>query len=66
MKTAIENIRVTIDRIEYIIETASEVDQKVGRPRNRQARFSLILRRPAGCSRYASFLYTDGTFCKPF
>ena len=66
MKATIENLRTTIENVEYIIETAEEVTQKVGRPRNLQARFSLTLRRPRGCRLYASFLYTDGTFCKPF
>ena len=66
MTVEIGHLRITIDSIEYIIETAKEVLQKVGRPRNRQARFCLILRRPRGCNRYTSFMYNDGTCCNPF
>ncbi len=60
-------MRIEIDKIPYVIEEAKAVKTgKVGRPRNKQAKFSLILRRPQGCNRYASFAYHDGTFCRPF
>ncbi len=59
-------MRVTFDNIEYVIEEAKKIKQKVGRPRKRQAKYSLTLLRPNGCTRYSSFQYHDGTICKPF
>lgn len=59
-------MRIEIDKIKYVIEEAFAVKQRVGRPRFRQARFGLVLRRPQGCTLYGSFEYHDGTYCKPF
>lgn len=58
--------RIKIENHNWIIEEVKPVQRKIGRPRNRQAKYSLIVRRPNGCTRYASFLYNDGSFCKPF
>ena len=59
-------MRIEIDSITYVIEETHPVKQRVGRPRFRQAKSSLVLRRPQGCTLYGSFQYFDGTYCKPF
>ncbi|MFQ5638213.1 MAG: hypothetical protein ACE5IR_09505, partial [bacterium] len=58
-------MRVEIEGITYVVEKATPVKQKVGRPRKKQARFSLLLRRPKGSRLYASYLYHDNSFCRP-
>jgi len=59
-------MRIEIEKITYVIEETHALKQRVGRPRNRQAKFGLVLRRPQGCSRFGSFMYHDGTFARPF
>lgn len=59
-------MRIGIDNITYVVEEAHPVKQRIGRPRFRQAKFGLVLSRPQGCTLYGSFMYHDGTYCKPF
>jgi len=59
-------MRIEINNITYVIEETHSIKQQVGRPRFRQAKSGLVLRRPQGCTMYGSFEYHDGTHCKPF
>ena len=59
-------LKFDFNGISYIIEKATPVKRKIGRPRMKMATYSLVVRRPYGSQRFASFLYYDGSFCQPF
>ncbi len=54
------------DGIKYVIEKVTLVERGQGRPRNKMARYDILVRRFNGIKLYHSFIYNDGTFCKPF
>ncbi|KKM14827.1 hypothetical protein LCGC14_1702200 [marine sediment metagenome] len=56
----------SINGIKYVIEKATEIARSPGRPRNKMARYSLLVRRPQGSKLYHSYLYNDGEVCLPF
>ncbi len=67
MKAYIQNFEVIIsDGIKYVIEKATEIKRSAGRPRNKMARYALLVRRFNGKKLYQSYIYNDGSFCKPF
>ena len=67
MKTNIETYEVIIsDGIKYVIEKATQIKRNAGRPRNKMARYAILVRRFNGKKLYQSFIYNDGSFCKPF
>jgi len=67
MKTQIKTFEViTCDDIKYVIERATQIKRNAGRPRNKMARYAILVRRFNGNKLYQSFIYNDGTFCKPF
>jgi len=67
MKTNIETYEVIIsDGIKYVIEKAIQIKRSVGRPKNNMARYQILVRRFNGKKLYQSYIYNDGTFCKPF
>ncbi len=55
-----------IGGIKYVVEKASLLKRKVGRPCNKMAKYSILLRRFTGIKLYQSFIYNDGSICKPF
>ena len=57
---------IICDGIKYVIEKATQIKRNAGRPRNKMARYAILLRRFNGTKLYQSFIYNDGTFCKPF
>ena len=54
------------DGIKYVIEKVTLIERCQGRPRNKMARYDILVRRFNGIKLYRSFIYNDGTFCKPF
>lgn len=62
----VEGVQFRSNGAIYVVEKASKVAQKIGRPRNRMAQFELLVRRQNGKRLYQSYLYNDGTFCQPF
>lgn len=59
-------ITFTIDNETWCVVKAFAVKQRVGRPRRRMAKYELQVKRLRGNRPYKSYLYHDGTFCKPF
>ena len=56
-----------LENITWVVEKAKTVKQrKAGRPRAKMAKFELLVRKQRGKKLYQSYLYTDGSFCKPF
>lgn len=67
MKTDIETYEVIIcSGIKYVIEKVTEIKRCLGRPRNKMARYAILVKRFNGKKLYQSYIYNDGTFCKPF
>ena len=67
MKTNIETYEVIIsDGIKYVIEKATQIKRKIGRPKGKMARYAILVRRFNGNKLYQSYIYNDRTFCKPF
>ena len=67
MKTKFETYEVIIcDGIKYVIEKATQIKNCNGRPRNKMARYAILVRRFNGKKLFQSYLYNDGSFCKPF
>ena len=67
MKIDIETYEVIISNgIKYVIEKTTQIKRCPGRPKNKMARYAILLRRFNGTKLYQSFIYNDGTFCKPF
>lgn len=67
MKTDIKTYEVIIcSGIKYVIEKATQIKRGAGRPRNKMAQYAILVRRFNGKKLYQSFLYNDGSFCKPF
>lgn len=66
-QTNIETFEVIIsDGIKFVIEKVTAIERSQGRPRNKMARYDVLVRRFNGIKLYRSFIYNDGTFCKPF
>jgi len=57
---------IICDGIKYVIEKIIPIERCKGRPRNKMARYKILVRRFNGKKLYQSFIYNDGTFCKPF
>lgn len=57
---------IICDDIKYVIEKVTQIKRNAGRPRNKMARYEILVRRLNGTKLYQSFIYNDGTFCKPF
>ncbi len=67
MKPDIETFEVIISGgIKYAIEKVTQIKRCTGRPRNKMARYELLVRRFNGTKLYQSYIFNDGTFCKPF
>ena len=67
MKADIQNFEVIIaDGIKFVIEKVTQINRSAGRPRNKMARYALLVRRFNGKKLYQSYIYNDGSFCKPF